>query len=95
MQIRKTYHQRLTYGQGPASCGQYLLQSSTTGLRITTRHFDGEPTVEVQLIYGDGRTPKFRAYLSRHVTPDLVAATVTEFAAQAAEQHALKKPGYH
>lgn len=95
MPIRRTAKQRLTYFSRTATCCEYLLQSSSTGLRVVSRHFDGDTTTEVRLIYGDGRTLKFREYLSAMVAPELVDATVAEFAAKAAEQHASKKPGFH
>ncbi|AVA38325.1 MULTISPECIES: hypothetical protein [Cupriavidus] len=95
MPIRRTTTQRVIYCGRTATCCEYLLQSGSTGLRVVSRHFDGGTTTEVRLIYGDGRTAKFREYLSANVAPELVDATVADFAAKAAEQHAIKKHGFH
>ncbi|VWC49276.1 hypothetical protein BLA13014_07577 [Burkholderia aenigmatica] len=95
LQVRRTTTQRVTYLNRPATCCEYLLQSSATGLRVVTRQFDGDTDVEVRLIYGDGRTPQFREYLTAKVASGLGDATVADFVAQAAEQHARKKPGVH
>lgn len=95
MPVRRTTKQRVIYFNRPATCREYLLQSSDTGLRVVTRQFDGDTEVEVRLIYGDGRTPQFREYLSAKVASGLEDATVADFIAQAAEQHARKKPGFH
>ncbi|CAN7780189.1 hypothetical protein LJR296_007947 [Cupriavidus necator] len=95
MPIRRTLKQRVTYFNRPATCCEYLLQSSPVGLRVVSRHFDGDTTTEVRLIYGDGRTPKFREYLSVQVAPELVESTVAEFIAKAPEEHASKNPGFH
>ena len=95
MPVRRAIKHRVTYSNRPATCCEYLLQSSGTGLRVVTRQFDGDTEVEVRLVYGDGRTPQFREYLTTKVASELEEATVTEYIAKAAEQHARKKPGFH
>lgn len=95
MPVRRAIKHRVTYCNRPATCCEYLLQSSDTGLRVVTRQLDGDTEVEVRLIYGDGRSPEFREYLTTKVASELEEATVADYIAQAGEQHARKKPGFH
>ncbi|WP_247391811.1 hypothetical protein [Ralstonia pseudosolanacearum] len=88
MQVRRAIKHRVTYLNRPATCCEYLLESNGTGLRVITLQYDGDTEVEVRLIHGDGRTPEFREYLKTKVVSELEEATVAEYIANAAEQHA-------
>ena len=86
----KSKEKTVSYPEGPTKVQEIRWNKSKTGLRICTRHFVEQDTIEVKVIKGDGRGKNFQKFWEK-VSADssdmirLVDEAVTEMRLKAFE----------